>query len=75
MKQYLSLLSNLFWMVAGFFGTLFWLGPLLIIGGIFVLASSASRDTKIKTASLFVGVILGYAAFFYMDIHGMIGWQ
>ena len=76
MKQQPSLLSNFLWLVFGFLVTLLiWLGPLLIIGGVFVLVSSASRNAKIKTASMFVGVVLGYVAFFYMDAQGMIGWK
>jgi hypothetical protein len=75
MKQPPSLLGNFLWMAFGFFMTLFCLGPILILGGIIVLASSASRDAKIKTASMFVGVVLGYALFVYMDAQGMIGWR
>lgn len=76
MKQSLPFLSICLWLIFGFLITLLcWLGPLLILGGFFLLISSASRDAKIKTASMFVGVTLGYAVFFYLDAQSMIGWK
>lgn len=76
MKQPLPFLSNCLWLIFGFLITLMcWLGPLLILGGFFVLISSASRDAKIKTASMFFGVFLGYATFLYLDAQGMVGWK
>lgn len=75
MKRQTSELICFLWLTIGFVGALFWLGPLLMLGGVFVLASSASRGAKTQVAAMLVGVALGYAAFFYMDARGMIGWK
>jgi len=69
------MLRHFLWLTVGFMAALFWLGPVFILGGIFQLASSASRDAKTQTVTLLVGVAAGYAAFFYMDAQGMIGWK
>lgn len=74
MKLHPPFLINFLFLALGFFATLFCLGPLLIIGGVFVLVSSTSKDNKIRTVSMLIGVALGFAVFVYMDAQGMIWW-